>query len=65
MQHPDSPPNIAPLVRQYSLKAHEETPDDPLTHTIVSVVRQDDAKKIDNEQETVSWKKWIEFGTSE
>lgn len=58
------PPTITPLVRQYSLKAHEEMPEDTLTGALVSVVQKEDDTVAAMEKETVDWKRWIEFGSS-
>lgn len=57
------PTTISPLVRQYSLKAHEETPDDTLSQALVSVIHKEEAATAASEEETVNWKKWIEFGS--
>jgi hypothetical protein len=66
IMHPsDSIPAIAPLVRQYSLKAHEEMPGEPLTRALVSAIHEEDTAKTTIIQETTNWKKWIEFGSLE
>ena len=52
---------ITPLVRQYSLKAEEENPDDPLASAMGTVVREREASEREGQHQRHDWQRWLLF----
>lgn len=60
----DNPPvKITPIVRQYSLKAEEEMPEDALSQALGAAIRKEDTVAAEKKQELVAWRRWIDFGS--
>ena len=59
----DSPvsPAIVGIVRQYSLKAAEELPDNAPAQALGQVEIDQQSKESKHQEEVVSWKKWLHF----
>lgn len=60
----DSPPvKITPIVRQYSLKAEEEMPEEVLSQALGAAIHKEDTAAAEKKQQLVAWRRWIDFGS--
>ncbi|KAM6512108.1 hypothetical protein FSOLCH5_009826 [Fusarium solani] len=57
-------PIITPLVRQYSLKAEEDMPEDTLSQALGAIVRKEDEAAAKLKQQMLAWRRWIDFGST-
>lgn len=57
-------PIITPLVRQYSLKAEEDMPEDTLSQALGGIVRKEDEDAAKLKQQMLAWRRWIDFGST-
>lgn len=55
---------ITPIVRQYSLKAEEDMPEDTLSQALGAAVRKEDSAAAQHKQQMLAWRRWIDFGST-
>ncbi|OKO96532.1 hypothetical protein PENSUB_10707 [Penicillium subrubescens] len=55
-------PGISPLIRQYSMKAEEETPNSTLVQALSSTIRKQDEDERRARKQANEWRAWLEFG---
>jgi hypothetical protein len=57
-------PGISPLIRQYSMKAEEETPNSTLVQALSSTIRNQDEDERQAKNRAYEWRTWLRFGQS-
>lgn len=53
---------ISPLIRQYSMKVEEETPNSTLVQALSSTIRKQDEDERQARKQANEWRAWLEFG---
>lgn len=55
---------ISPLIRQYSMKAEQEEPNNMLVQAVSSTIRKQDEEDLCDRRQVWEWSKWLKFGES-